>query len=34
MKKTSQTAYRIEKVMKKGDKIYVNWKGYNKTFNN
>lgn len=34
MKKTNQTEYRIEKVMKKGDKIYFKWKGYNETFNN
>ena len=29
-KKTNQKEYRIEKVIKrKGDKLYVKWKGYN-----
>ena len=34
LQKTSQEEFRIEKVIKrKGDKIYVNWKGYNNSFN-
>ena len=33
-KKTSQEKFRIEKVLKrKGDKLYVKWKGYNNSFN-
>ena len=33
-KKTSQKEFRIEKVLKrKGDKLYVKWKGYNNRFN-
>ena len=32
-KKTSQKKFRIEKVIKrKGDKLYVKWKGYNNRF--
>ena len=32
--KTNQTEVRIEKVIKrKGDKLYVKWKGYNNSFN-
>ena len=32
--KTSQEEFRIEKVIKrKGDKMYVKWKGYNNSFN-
>ena len=32
--KTSQEKFRIEKVLeRKGDKLYVKWKGYNNTFN-
>ena len=31
---TNQKEFRIEKVTKrKGDKLYVNWKGYNNSFN-
>ena len=31
---TSQEKFRIEKVIKrKGDKLYVKWKGYNNSFN-
>ena len=31
---TNQKESRIEKVTKrKGDKLYVNWKGYNNSFN-
>ena len=31
---TSQKEFRIEKVLKKkGDKLYVKWKGYNNSFN-
>ena len=34
LQKTSQEEFRIEKVIKrKGDKIYVKWKGYNSSFN-
>ena len=34
MQKTSQEEFRIEKVIKrKGDKIYVKWKGYDNSFN-
>ena len=33
-KKTNQKTFRVEKVIKrKGDKIYVKWKGYNNLFN-
>ena len=31
---TKQNKFRIERVIqKKGDKLYVKWKGYNNTFN-
>ena len=34
LQKTSQEKFRIEKVLKrKGDKMYVKWKGYNNRFN-
>ena len=34
LQKTSQKEFRIEKVLKrKGDKLYVKWKGYNNSFN-
>ena len=34
LQKTSQEKFRIEKVLKrKGDKLYVKWKGYNNLFN-
>ena len=34
LQKTSQEEFRIEKVIKrKGDKIYVKWKGYGSSFN-
>ena len=34
LQKTNQEEFRIEKVMKrKGNKIYVKWKGYNNSFN-
>ena len=34
LQKTNQEEFRIEKVIKrKGDKIYVKWKGYNNSFN-
>ena len=34
LKKTNQQEFRIEKVIKrKGDKLYVKWKGYNNSFN-
>ena len=33
LQKTNQTEFRIEKVIKKkGDKIYVRWKGYDSSF--
>ena len=25
--------FKVEKVIKKGDKLYVKWKGYNSSFN-
>ena len=34
LEKMNQEEFRIEKVIKrKGDKIYVKWKGYDKSFN-
>ena len=34
LQKTHKKEYRIEKVIKiKGHKLYVNWKGYDNTFN-
>ena len=34
MQKTNQEKFRIEKVLKrKGDKLYVKWKGYDNRFN-
>ena len=34
LQKTNQQEFRIEKVMKKkGDKLYVKWKGYDNSFN-
>ena len=34
LQKTSQKEFRIEKVLKrKGDKLYVKWKGYDNSFN-
>ena len=34
LQKTNQKELRIEKVMKrKGNKLYVKWKGYNNSFN-
>ena len=34
LQKTNQEEFRIEKVIKrKGDKLYVKWKGYNNSFN-
>ena len=34
LQKTSKKELRIEKVLKrKGDKLYVKWKGYNNSFN-
>ena len=33
LKKTNQQEFRIEKVIKrKGDKLYVKWKGYDNSF--
>ena len=35
LQKTKQNEFRIEKVIKrKGDKLYVKWKGYDNSFNN
>ena len=35
LKKTNQKQFRVEKVIKrKGDKLYVKWKGYDSSFNN
>ena len=33
LKKTNQEEFRIEKVIKKGKKLYVKWKGYDNSFN-
>ena len=34
LQKTSQEKFRIEKVLeRKGDKLYVKWKGYDSRFN-
>ena len=34
LQSTKQQTFRIEKVIKKkGDKLYVKWKGYNNSFN-
>ena len=34
LQKTNQKEFRIEKVVKrKGDKLYVKWKGYDNSFN-
>ena len=34
LQKTNQKEFRVEKVIKrKGDKLYVKWKGYNSYFN-
>ena len=34
LQKTDQKEFRTEKVLKKkGDKLYVKWKGYNNSFN-
>ena len=34
LQKTNQNEFRIEKVIKKkGDKLYVKWKGYDSLFN-
>ena len=32
LQKTSQKEFRIEKVKRKGDKLYVKWEGYNDSF--
>ena len=34
LRKTNQRKFRIEKVIKKGDKLYMKWKGYDSSFNN
>ena len=33
LQKTDQQEFRIEKVVKKGDKLYVKWKCYDSSFN-
>ena len=34
LQKANQKEFRIEKILKrKGDKLYVKWKGYNNSFN-
>ena len=34
LQKKNQTEFRVEKVIKrKGDKLYVKWKGYDNSFN-
>ena len=34
LQKTNQQEFRIEKVvLKKGDELYVKWKGYDSSFN-
>ena len=33
LQKTSQKKFRIETVLKKGDKLYVKWKGHDNCFN-
>ena len=34
LQKTSQEKFRIEKVLKrKGEKLYIRWKGYKNSFN-
>ena len=33
LQKTNQKKLRTEKVIKKGKKLYVKWKGYNNSFN-
>ena len=32
MQKTHQKEFRIEKILKKGNKLYVKWKGYDNSF--
>ena len=33
LQKANKKEFRVAKVIKKGDKIYVKWKGYNNSFN-
>ena len=33
LRKTNQKQFRVEKVLKRGDKMYVKWKRYNNLFN-
>ena len=33
LQKANQQEFRIEKVIKKGDKLYLKWKGYDSSFN-
>ena len=32
LQKTNQKEFRIQKFKRKGDKLYVKWKGYNNSF--
>ena len=32
LRKTNQKQFRVEKVLKRGDKMYVKWKRYNNSF--
>ena len=32
LQKTNQKEFRIQKVKRKGDKLYVKWKGYNNSW--
>ena len=33
LRKTNQKQFRVEKVLKRGDKMYVKWKRYDNSFN-
>ena len=33
LKKTNKEEFRVEKVIKKGNKLYIKWKGYDHSFN-
>ena len=33
LRKTNQKKFRVEKVLKRGDKMYVKWKRYDNSFN-
>ena len=34
LQKISKKIFRIEKAIRKGNKLYVKWKGYDNSFNN